>query len=182
MRLLFVLFLLLGWSPSTTLAQSIENTQSVPPSISTTLEQVQGAANPLFVVDVVTQREASLLGTDPFLTQFDGSISGNAAQISQLGDGNVTILQQYGDQNVASIRLSGDGNTVDATQAGSGNLLGISVLGSDNVIPVSQFGVANELSIELLNVNDLDFGNLPNGGIQQIGGGVPLHIQIVPGQ
>lgn len=182
MRLLLALCLLLSWGVSPAFAQSTENTQTVPTSISTTVEQVQGSTNPLFVVDAVTQREASLLGTDPFLTQFQGVTLGNAAQISQFGDGNVTVLQQYGDQNVASIRLTGDGNTVDATQLGSRNLLGVSVLGSDNVLPISQFGVGNELSIEFLNVDGLDLGNLPNGGIQQVGGGVPLLIQIVPGQ
>jgi len=172
--LLFILCLTsgVGWAQSS----------SLPAPVSVTLEQVTPNVDPRFAVTEIGRTQFSFQrGISPNWLDEDSEFE-NAAQISQFGDGNVTILQQYGNQNVASVRLTGDGNTVDATQAGSGNLLGISVVGSDNVIPVSQFGVGNELSIELLNVDGLSLGNLPTGGIQQVGGGVPLLIQIVPGQ
>lgn len=149
MRLLLVLCLLLSWGSFTAFAQAIENGQAVPSPISTTVDQVWQGGDALFVVDAVTQRETSRLGTDPLLNQFDGGISGNAAQISQLGDRNVTILQQYGDQNAASIQLAGNGNLADATQDGLGNALGLSVLGDDNVVTASQLNGNNALSLTL---------------------------------
>jgi hypothetical protein len=153
--------------------------QTVPSSVSSTIEQVVPNANPRFVL---VSREQSLFGSDPFLQQFGvpGALSGNAASIVQEGDGNVTLLRQYGGLNVASIQLDGDDNVVDARQLYGNNALGLSIQGDGNTIPVRQYnllGRGNELSLELVGVSGLD---LP-APITQIGGGIPIHIQIRSG-
>ena len=171
LAILFSLGLVAGaaWAQETT-----TEAETVPDAVSPIIEQVHGVANPLFVVTEVTETSQSLLGRDSFLLEFAGGADfGNAAQVRQLGEGNVTILQQYGRQNVASIRLEGDQNRVEALQDGVGNRLGVSVLGSYNTIPVSQTDGA-ELSLELINVDNLDL----RPGIEQVGSGVPLMIQI----
>lgn len=174
-KLIAVLLISCVLSPGSVFAQ--DGPPDIPATVSTTIEQVRGEVPPAFVVGEVTQSN-SLLATDPFLNQFsNASDVRNAAHLTQFGDRNHTILSQYGRQNVTSIRLEGNDNRVEALQEGVGNRLGISVLGSGNQIPVSQIGMDNALSLELIDVNDL---LLRSPGIEQIGNGVPLMIQITP--
>ena len=173
---LFLLLFLLQLLPLTAQGQTTSSSRDpVPESVAQTIDKVRGDVEPEFVVDLVS-RANSLLEKDAFLRQFEnGAGLKNAAQITQVGDRNLTVLTQYGKQNIASIRLQGDENRVEALQEGMGNRLGVSVLGSYNTIPVSQTGGA-ELSLELIDVNNLDL----RPGIEQVGSGVPLMIQITP--
>lgn len=171
-RLLIALFLFISGSIST-YAQAADRT--IPESISNTAEQALPDIDTRFTVTEVT-REESVFNSGVFLRQIDAEgHAGNVAQLTQVGDQNLTVLTQYGQQNIISIRLTGDQNRVEALQEGIGNRLGVSVLGSYNTIPVTQMGGA-ELSLELIDVNNLDL----RPGIEQIGSGVPLMIQITP--
>ena len=156
-----------------------DGSTSVPSTVSSAIEQVVPNANPRYVM---VSREQSLIGTDPFLQQFNvpGALTGNAASIVQEGNGNVTMLQQYGGQNLASVRLEGNDNVVDAAQFYGNNSLGLSIQGSGNQIPVRQYnllGRGNQLSLEFIGTEGLEL-SLP---VTQVGGGIPLHIQIRPG-
>lgn len=176
-NLLLVLFLA-GVGVVTSYAQEARS-PIVPPSVSSTIEQVVPNASPHFVL---VSREQFLFDRDPFHHQFGapGALSGSAASIVQEGGGNVTLLQQYGGQNVASIQLKGDDNVVDAAQIYGNNALGLRIHGDGNTIPVRQYnllGRGNELSLEFVGVNGFDLP-IP---ITQIGGGIPIHIQVRSG-
>jgi hypothetical protein len=175
MRRLLALCLLLSWGLSpAVLAQGIESDAVVPSSISTTIEQVSDV-DARFVVETIDRKD-SFLVMDPFLNQFNASLSGNAAQIVQRGDENITLLDQIGGLgNVASIYLEGSGNMVDATQNGNNNTLGISVVGNENVLPVLQDGHNLKMSLEL----DGTVGLTYSTPVTQTGnGGEPITIRI----
>jgi hypothetical protein len=148
----------------------------VPRSVSTAIEQVSDV-DARFVVQAV-DRNNSPQQTDPFLHRHrTGSITQNAARIVQDGSYNVTDVLQFGTRNVASIRITGDQNVIDAAQLGGDNVLGVHIEGSNNRLPIRQYnllGWGNELSIELLGVS----GARPSFPITQIGGGIPLRIQV----
>lgn len=143
---------------------------SSPPPV---LEQVH-APDVRFALDTIVRRPtASPAATARALSSTE---LGNVARLTQTGDFNTLLLTQLGGNgNVASITLNGDRNVVDATQIGTRNRLGISVLGSDNRLPVLQRGQDLNLSLDLLNVNGRTYP------IEQVGSGIPLHIQVTPG-
>lgn len=171
---LFFSFSLIAAAQEPSPATKTQN--NVPRSVSTAIEQVSDV-DARFVVQAV-DRDNSLLQTDPFLHRHrTGSITQNATQIVQDGSFNVTDVLQYGTRNVASIRITGDQNVVDAAQLGGDNVLGVRIEGSNNELPIRQYnllGRGNQLSVELLGVS----GARPIFPLTQIGGGIPLHIQV----
>ena len=171
MKYLLVVLAFLGWGIVPTLAQP--SPDPVPTSITTTIEQVVPTMQSNRVLDVLS---GSWMPYEGDALMQDG-MRGSQVYITQWGNDNATFLQQYGAQNAASIQLEGNDNVVDAAQWYGNNVLGLVIQGSGNTIPVRQYNVlgrGNDLSLELLGVDGL---NLPVP-ITQIGGGIPVHVQI----
>lgn len=164
--------------PSSVMAQhspasAPESDPPLPARVSTAAEQATDLDS-RFVVDRVTGTAADM-ARGRLLEAVSGSGSGNAAQITQQGNGNVTLFRQLGMQNAASLQVYGDNNRIEALQAGAANQLGVSLTGSNNEVPVLQVGTNLQMQLRLQGVDGM---TLP---VRQTGSGIPMTIEMTPG-